>query len=364
MGSFYLKIRDEKRIAILFVILYLIIFGLSIRFGVDWYEYENSFYNSGNNYFEPGYVVLENFFSSIGFDYYIFQLILKIVFWVTCIKLIFKYSSNFSFSIFLYFMLSTVFLQDFIRQQAAAIFVFVALIRIEKGFLQFFLAVILGSFFHKSALFVLPFFFIYKNNKIENLFIAVVVVAFVLSLKNISLMRIISGVLSSVLSSELSERLVFYSKLTSSEMTAGRFIRFILFIFFVINIKIIKNNCITNKQRVVFISVLMMFGYEMIFYDVLPIWSRVREYFVALLPALFFIIFDKGWMRFFSSLFIFFYSCYTFLGIYLVNPLLFNSYTYYNNYIYCEMVDCKSYMKIKYEDVEYYWDNYWIDERK
>ncbi len=361
--SFFLKKTDQRVIAIFFIGLYLLVFATAFRFGVDWYEYEKSFESPGANYFEYGYVALENLFSSLGINYYVFQFFVKCCFWIACLKLMSKYSTLNPFSIFLYLLLSTVFLNDFIRQQLAAIFVFIALIRVKKGFLQFFLLVIIASLFHKSAFFVLPFYFLYKSKTVEDAFIFLALITFCLSFFNFSIVGFFINSATALLGDDLGERIVFYHQLTDSEMTLGRFLRFLLLILFVWNIKLNKKLILDDNQRVIFIAALMMLGYEMIFYDVLPIWARVREYFVVLFPALFFICFNNRLQKIAARLFILVYAGYTFLGIYISNSALFETYSSYNNFIYCEIFGCEVYSSEKERDVENYWLNYWVENR-
>lgn len=363
LASFFLKKTDQRLIAIFLVGFYLLVFAMAFRFGVDWYEYEKSFENPGENYFEYGYVALEKFFSFLGFNYYVFQFFVKCCFWISCLKLMSKYSTLNPFSIFLYFLLSTVFLNDFIRQQLAAIFIFIALIRLKKGCFQFFFLVFLGSLFHKSAFFVLPFYFLYQSKKVENIFILLALIAFCFSFLNFSIVGFFINSATALLGDDLGERIVFYHQLTGSEMTLGRFLRFLLLILFVWNIKLNKKILLDENQRVVFIAVMMMLGYEMIFYDVMPIWARVREYFVVLFPALFFICFNNRLQKNAARLFVLVYAGYTFLGISIANSALFETYSSYNNFIYCEVFGCESYSDKKERDVESYWLSYWMENR-
>lgn len=361
--SFFLKKTDQRLIAIFLAGFYLLVFGMAFRFGVDWYEYEKSFENPGENYFEYGYVALEKLFSSLGFNYYVFQFFVKCCFWIACLKLMSKYSTLNPFSIFLYLLLSTVFLNDVIRQQLAAIFIFIALIRLKKGFLQFFLLIFLGSLFHKSAFFVLPFYFLYQSKKVEDIFILLALIAFCLSFLNFSIVGFFINSVDDFLGADLGGRILFYHQLTGSEMTLGRFLRFLLLILFVWNIKLSRRVALDENQRVVFIAVMMMLGYEMIFYDVLPIWARVREYFVVLFPALFFICFNNRLQKNAARLFVLVYAGYTFLGIFISNKALFETYSYYNNIIYCEILGCEEYSSKKERSAEDYWLSYSMEDK-
>lgn len=148
--------------------------------GSDWRQYEimyklARFGEINNFYAEKGFYIYMCIFKILGFSFFEFFIITKLIIYYIFYKILIK-SSNFYLvlNIFYYQMALFLFIDCPLRNLIA---IGLVLLGIEqwnkKKKMKFFLYVILAVFFHKSALFFFIIPFIYKISKLSNRVIVV-----------------------------------------------------------------------------------------------------------------------------------------------------------------------------------------------
>lgn len=150
----------------------------SYRVGTDSGTYTRHFRSNLNIYnfefekgVELGYQILEYILLRLEADYFWLFLITGIIVVYCYLTTIKKYSVNYIFSIFLFITLGvyTFFFNGLRQGLGMAIFVLATPYLLERRFIPYLVICICASFFHTSALFMLPFYFL-VNLRIKPLY--------------------------------------------------------------------------------------------------------------------------------------------------------------------------------------------------
>lgn len=141
----------------------------SFRVGTDSGNYTKEFRSGLDIYnfrfsetIELGYQLLEYSLLSITKNYFWLFFITALIVTFCYLKTIKKYSTNYWFSVFLYITLGyyTFFFNGLRQGISMAIFTIALPFLIEKKIIPYLLVCLIGSLFHISALFMIPFYFI------------------------------------------------------------------------------------------------------------------------------------------------------------------------------------------------------------
>ena len=166
--------KNRKKDLIFLLIVFVILATTSaLRYstGYDYsYAYAPGFEEVLNNpdislfghHYEPGYMLLEKIVAFFSSNYQmIFVVTSVLIIGLFCINYA-KYSSNVYLSVILFILLSEYYCSmNFIRQTIAGVIALFAIPFLKKKkFLPYLLIVLVASTFHKSALILIPFFFI------------------------------------------------------------------------------------------------------------------------------------------------------------------------------------------------------------
>ena len=169
------KVLNRKSFWLPLIVLALFAGIRSYRVGTDSGTYARKFIlELDTEYFridedvERGYQLLEYSILSLTNNYFWLFFITGLIITYCYLKVIRKYSSNYSLSVFLFFTLGTyIFFFNGLRQGLSmAIIVLATPYLLEKKFIRYLLMCFFASFFHITALFIIPFYFI-VNLKIK-----------------------------------------------------------------------------------------------------------------------------------------------------------------------------------------------------
>lgn len=165
-------IKTKKTIFPILIIIFL--FSFTYQMGTDWISYQNYYENiisrynyknifSTENEFEIGYILLNLFFYKLGFKYEIFNGIILGMCTFILFKFIQKKSQNqyIAYFVLIFPFFLSVFIEPLIRQYIALSFFLISIRYIErKKIFKYTFFIFLAAQFHKSAYFLLIFYFI------------------------------------------------------------------------------------------------------------------------------------------------------------------------------------------------------------
>lgn len=180
----YLDIKHAT--AYILIIIYTLIIGLRYDVGVDYLLYEETFINStyqhagfiaGNNYgtFEPAFSAIIYFFAKLNWSsawLFISIALLHIVF-------LYKFSQQYPYLtpyLFYFYITSSTFFDSLnMMRQATAFFMFLCILHYiqERKLLNYLIAIIIISLFHRSIVIMLPLYFILNRNLFPNKLITI-----------------------------------------------------------------------------------------------------------------------------------------------------------------------------------------------
>jgi transmembrane protein EpsG len=180
--SYLAKYKDGEwglKVSFLFICLFL---ALRHDFGNDYVTYLNLFYefssledydftNPFSLFYEPGWVVLNFLFQSLGF--FSMKIFLALLSCVVYYRFVVKYipKNLYWLAVFIYvFTPSFLLLQSTAMRQSVGVMIFIFSIDylIKKRFLPYLLLILLASLFHYSAIFLIFVYpLIYFNKKIQ-----------------------------------------------------------------------------------------------------------------------------------------------------------------------------------------------------
>jgi transmembrane protein EpsG len=128
----------------------------------DFFVYKQNYYGLNDNTMSIGYSYLQHFFRYMGLDFNIF-----LFFFISIsllIKLIaFKNISNYWILIFYFYLLGLFLAKEMATLRMAlafGIFIYSIKFVIEKNFFKYFITNLIAFLFHKSAIFLIPFYFL------------------------------------------------------------------------------------------------------------------------------------------------------------------------------------------------------------
>ena len=169
--SSFASIRSKKHTLVLLILvtIWLILFaGLRYEVGLDYDAYRNFFQTITTNpdmHMELGFRFFTLILNLLDFDYQIMFFIVSLVTISLFVYFYYNYSKLPLLSIFLFLTMPLYFLLSFntIRQcLAIAIFTLAIKYILNKSFIKFLIILIIASLFHKSALLMIPLYFINK----------------------------------------------------------------------------------------------------------------------------------------------------------------------------------------------------------
>lgn len=183
----FTKNKTVKTILEILTIIILALFsGTRYRLGgSDYGVYEKVFnsapklfeFDFGGNYlfgFETGYMLLNSFIKTIGFNFYGFTLIHSIIFYFLLYKAMKRYDVDFSFFMIVFLYKSCIFNTFVSMRQSIVIVIFLyALSYLKDGNWKKYLVMILPCyFFHSSSLILVPIVFL-RNREFSKKFITI-----------------------------------------------------------------------------------------------------------------------------------------------------------------------------------------------
>ncbi len=141
--------------------------------------YESAMLFGYQGYPEPGYGMAQVFFCNMGFDFTMFQTAMSIVMCLMLYMVIRRVSSNYAFSLFVFYALYFVmYSMNVFRQVFAVVILLCAYSYLFKGKkIYFVIGVIIASLFHMSSVIALPTLFI-NRLRIRKTYIVISVICF------------------------------------------------------------------------------------------------------------------------------------------------------------------------------------------
>ncbi|WP_434153611.1 EpsG family protein [Pseudomonas sp. JZ134] len=318
--------------------VYFFFIGLSYKSGSDWYNYLAD-YNAGcvNPNFELGYKAVCSGFSFFGINYWFFSAFIK-CFYISVLGWVLWRARGAPLAAFvLYVLLSIVFLENMLRQQLAAAFVLLALLYMRKGNLVAFFLLFCASLFHLSALVCIPVVFLFRSAVLRSFFLSLSILFFFFqSLKIFNFASIAEFFLPYLSGYNFAARVVLYVGFDHYPMTLGHLLRLVLLLLYSILFYFSsKRDLEVDTEywlRLSYSAVLLMFFYEMVFYDFGVFWMRVREFFTVFLVIFPFLLarYFKPHLWLVVFLTVTAYSVYVFYGLFSL-PVFDSLYKGYSN---------------------------------
>lgn len=278
--------NDEyiKKITSYVIIFFLtVVSGFRYNVGRDFLSYEEMFINpksAGNYFIEPIWQIFSHLLRSMGFSSTVWFLCTSFVINFCFIIGIRRLSKNFYISVAFYLAMPQLFLESFniVRQFVAMAIIFrFSDLFFKKKYWKFFIVVLIASCFHKSAVLIIPIFFVSLIN-FSNLFlIGIIFSCFILRNSFLPLvLRIVSSI--SIYSGYL-------NGISPSESNTSLYAFILLFVCFFIVFCFRKHN--SREINILKNLSLMSFCIYLLFYTFQAgqrIGFYVLPYFVLLVP--------------------------------------------------------------------------------
>ena len=219
-----------------------ICFGYMI--GSDWRMYETEFYDVSQRLEtkEPSYYLLAQSFKAIGFGFWEFSILYKLIGYYVFLNIYRRYSCNNIWGLVYWFPNYALFLwMDHPARNFIAIIIFsCALVYVEKGeFKKFLILYLLASSFHATCLVMLSVYFVVRMtpNKKYNIWLIVIVVMFFVA----EFLKIYLAPLLEVLNMEERMKSYMLEEDTTAKMSITRFgIFFVLLMLASIYIDVLR----------------------------------------------------------------------------------------------------------------------------
>ncbi|SFL42429.1 EpsG family protein [Halanaerobium salsuginis] len=189
ISFFPIHYTKNKRVKKLFffigpISILLFVSGLREKVGRDYSSYEFFF----NNYnlldgLEKGYYYLNRIVYELNLSFSVVIFMSSLLTILLIFIIVSKFSKNWFLSFFLFFTNFQLFFQSFtaIRQYIAIAFFFYSIkYIIKRNLKKFLLCVFIGFLFHKSILFIIPFYFLLNINFKKWQIVSLILVSFVL----------------------------------------------------------------------------------------------------------------------------------------------------------------------------------------
>lgn len=322
--SYYLR-RDAQLLLVFFaVLIYVLLIGFSYKSGSDWFNYFSD-YQAGcvNPNFDVGFRAICSVFYWLDVDYWYFVAFVKCFYILVVGSLVLRVGVAPLAALVVYVVLSAVFLENLLRQQIAAALVIIAIFYLRNSFFWALMWLLGAAFFHVSALACVPLVLLYRYAWLRGFFFAAAIVFFFLQAFGIfAFVDVSRFLLESFSGHPFAARVAFYIGFDRYPVTLGHFLRLVLLIFYGVLFYKSRRAVVDQDRdywvRVSYCAVLLMFFYEMVFYDFGVFWMRVREYFMVFL-----VLFPIVWVRQYCSSFwiptfmvITAYAAFVFYGFY------------------------------------------------
>lgn len=286
--------------------------------GSDWRSYE-IFFNriewgnisllSSEYGFELGYSFLVLCFKTLGFNFMLSLIIMKVFSFVIMSDFFYSvskssysmgYAKNVFFMLFIFYSFNCIYLyvETIIRFDIALAIIVKSYTHIfKRQFLPFLFLVIVSAFFHKSSLIVLPLYWMEKV-KLANKTLLILCVCIILFLNASSLFFILDLVFSRFSSVYLFLQIITYSKNTSladsaNPFSIGNLVFLCFFVLFLFKRKAIENSSIYGA-RLFSIVITYFFVYFITMYA--GAISRIRLFYFPIFIVVLSIVLSKGYL--------------------------------------------------------------------
>jgi transmembrane protein EpsG len=350
--------KSRRILLFFFFLVFWLVAGLRYETGVDWLGYTEffnridniiklfaeSFISIKNSEFEIGFTLLSSTLKLFTDNVQVLFLLIAFVTNVMLFSSLKKYSSHIFVSLMIYY--STLYFitdMDVIRQCIAInIFFYSLKYIVDHNILKYFIAIFIASLFHRTALILLPMYFILnKQFKISTLLI-LVGIAYLIFIFKIPWLRVTVGyLLDFITSGGFSRKLSSY--LNNSSRTFG--------IGFIANLFVFVFSLYKRKQLKIFPLfnlLLNMYVFNLLVYystwELTILSSRFRFYFLignVVLLTYFLDLYKQKIKKHIVFAFITFY-CLFYGRIYFFEFPEAISYNPYQNYLLYEIFDIKS----------------------
>jgi hypothetical protein len=281
-----LKKTTDKTILCFLVTVIILFVGLRYKTGADWSGYIRVFENSDSyseNSFgtEYGYFLLNRIYKYIFGDYFALQFSVTFFVCLVVYKFVAKYSAYPIFSLFLFiaFFLNDILMAQVRQSIALAIILLSSGYIFNRKLIKFLLAVFIACFFHISAVFAIPLYFLYC--KIHKAFLLILLLGSQLFYFNNHFLTLLIEALMPFLPGRLAIIVPMY---LNSEIFAGQaafntglshigsiFIAF--FFVFIVNPKDTRTSFYINTVAIAMIIKSMSSGFSII--------SRLTAYYLV-----------------------------------------------------------------------------------
>ncbi|NIM30849.1 MAG: hypothetical protein GTN60_05930 [Pseudomonas stutzeri] len=319
--------------------LYVLLISFSYKSGSDWANYLSD-YEAGcvNPNFDIGFRVLCGGFSSVGLSFWIFVAFVKSVFIFSLGFFLWRVGVAPLAVLTLYVLMSVVFLDNLLRQQLAAAFFFIAMSQIDRGLTRPFLWVSAGALFHISVLACAPILLMHRSDRLKSFLLILAVIGFFSQgFGFFSFSNVLPSLLSGFTDSPFIARLLFYLEFERYPVTVGHFFRFLLLVLS--SVAYYRAACkgqdgCDGWLRLSYSAVLLMFFYEMFFYDFGVFWMRVKEFFIVFLVVFWVLWIAQNHRSVWVPFFCVFtgYAVYVFWGVFSL-PVFDGLYFEYSNFL-------------------------------
>lgn len=266
------------------VFLSVFIFGLSYKVGSDWVNY-HAYYEDGCTGFpfDIGFEYLCLGFNSLSINFWIFSFFIK-AFYITILAR-FLWGLGFSplIAFFSCILVSFVFLDNMLRQQVAFALLLISVGCMRNSLPLSMLSCVLASLFHFSAIFFIPFYFLFLSINLRATFVLISAIAFLLGIAGVwgsAFLKVLS-----VFEGGYFSRALIYLEFDGYPVTPGHYFRFLILLSFLAFDLILKRRTLDTAERyawnLISSGVILMLFYEMVFYEFSVFWMRIREYFLV-----------------------------------------------------------------------------------
>jgi len=285
-----MKSHFVNRLYILMFFVFWLIAGLRYETGVDWPGYTIFFNNipdinklgkiEGYDEFEIGYTLLNSFFRTFTTNVQWLFLFIAFVTNLMLFKTIKKYSNHVFLSLLIYYSTIYFILDMSGIRQCIALNLFLISIKyiVDKKFYKYLLLIVLASLFHTTALILIPIYFI-LNKEFKNwVSIIIICIGLLISFFQISWLSFSLGKFIDLFYIKaITGKLYGYSlREDSRNFGLGFFLNLMIFVFFILNKKRMRNNKMYNIFFNMYIISLFFYYY---IWEITEISSRLRMYF-------------------------------------------------------------------------------------
>lgn|GEM_PF-2960780 len=358
----YVERYSRFLLFVIVVLTYCLVFGFSYKSGSDWFNYERDFYNGCEaSNFEFGYSSVCKLFSSIGVAYWVFSFFVKSAYILVVAWFVQKLRTYSIAVLSIYILISSVLLENLLRQQIAAGFMLIAFYYLPRYSSVFLVLCGLAACFHVSALACLPVIIIYRFSAVRSAVFSLSCIAFLLQSFGIfTTSEVMRFLLVSFPENVVSQKLLFYIGFDTYPVTIGHFLRFFLLVLYWVlyrrYIKLADAEGVKELICLVYSALLLMLFYEMVFYDFSVFWMRVREFFTLFLIA-YPLCLSKWFVpsyRFLTYCGVTLYAAIVFSGFFNL-PVYTDLYSGYRNYLIESLGKDVRFNSVRDDAAEEYW---------